>query len=187
VSTRRTCVFPVRVIRPRCCSSPLECSDGTRPRKAISCDARAKRRRGVCLLPPTWLPDCKDATEPCACYHEWPKYGVTLLTMVGADGLPLEPHARCIPVDRWLTTSLIWDGAQFAHLTMAGYYDVEVGTFDEDGNTVASGARPPLMSQMGAELLTAQLAAVGPNDYIIVYTLQSTGANYIARFSLVPL
>ena len=42
-STLLTCEFPVRVMCPRCLLSPLECSDGTRPRYAINCGAVSKR------------------------------------------------------------------------------------------------------------------------------------------------
>jgi hypothetical protein len=141
---------------------------------------------GSCQLTATWLPDWQDYAP---CTYEWPNYRLTFVTMVDADGVPLDPYPRCIPAYLGLIGSFIWDGAQFAYLTRTDpdLYHVEINTFDEDGNPLASGARPTLMSEQGAEILTAQLAAVGPNDYILAYALQSSGATYIARFSLVPL
>ena len=135
-----------------------------------------------CRLTPPWA-------DPyyVPCQRNWPNTATLFLALVDGNGQTVEPAPRCIPSAGYRLTNMVWDGAQFAYLTQAGPRDLEVSTFDEDGNPLAWSARPSLISDQGPEILQARLAAVGPNDYIVVYTIQSTGAMWIARFSLVPL
>jgi hypothetical protein len=51
---RRTSAFPVRVMRPRRCFSPLESSPGTSPRYAINAGAEANRRSHATRRGSTW-------------------------------------------------------------------------------------------------------------------------------------
>lgn len=58
-STRRTWLFPVRVMWPRCLLSPLECSEGKSPRYAISFGADSNRERSpssAAMIPATSPP-----------------------------------------------------------------------------------------------------------------------------------
>jgi hypothetical protein len=124
-----------------------------------------------------------------ACMHQWPDTYTMFLAMFDASGTPLDQY-RCVPMLQ-LTTDLIWDGAQFVLLSLADPpatgTNVFVSTFDEDGTFTAWNARPSLVYDLGSQVMGPRLAAVGPNDYVIVYLDHSDGSTRIARFSLVPL
>jgi hypothetical protein len=127
-------------------------------------------------------PDCHSSTLP-----YWP---ATLLTIVAEDGAPLAAPKR-IPAP---PSRLVWDGTRVLFLTNKWPYDPQdpenyggdLHAFDEGGEIVVWNARLPLrFTWTGEPFYGAVLAAVGENDYIVIYGLNS--GHWIARFSLVPL
>jgi hypothetical protein len=52
---------------------------------------------------------------------------------------------------------------------------------------VVVGARPSLSYDRGDQVTSSRLAAIGPNDYVVVYRSMMTGGTRIARLSTIPL
>jgi hypothetical protein len=109
---------------------------------------------------------------------------VSLYTLVGEDGVPLEPLRRQFPV--LLTNAWVgWDGAYFVVLSFGygGAAHPTLHAIDEDGTIQVLNTPLPLTGQPE----DAAMAAVAENDYIVAYRLWDTGETWIARFSLAPL
>jgi hypothetical protein len=63
-----------------------------------------------------------------------------------------------------------------------------MGRWQWPGHYLVWNARVPLSFDSPAKTLAAaSLAAIGDNDYVLVYTIQESSERWIARFSLVPL
>ncbi|HEY3355341.1 MAG TPA: hypothetical protein VGQ83_18980 [Polyangia bacterium] len=126
------------------------------------------------------------------CNQNWPPDPpwVYYLTIVDAQGDPLLLRERIATYG----IQVLWDGTQFllvsydAQSSVGSAVVLSLDAFDQDGSFTMWGAKPLLTYSYSPHRLEwAQVVAVAPNDYIIVYVLSDTGELYVARVYTTPL
>jgi hypothetical protein len=141
---------------------------------------------GVCYQQrPGWSSDD-------VCVQNWPPDPpcAMFMSIIDSDGTPIMIRERISTYGY----QLAWDGQHFVNMgfepqsAVGSALVLSFDGFTPDGMFTMRRAKPTLMYSYSPHRLDGcSFAAVGPDDYVLTYSLSDTGEVYVARFTTVPM